>query len=770
MTTSTEALAMELAAIRKRVSSPQLRKSALDNGSFIVTTPTGLVDAYGNPTPQTTGIVGVQYDGTTSSAVVAGPTPPQPVAPTVTATINGLEVYYSGAFVGGAVAPMDWARAEIHVAQVSAITGLSATTRKAIIPNANGATINITNLPAGVPHYVAVIAWSQAGKPSAVSAVVGPVSPLLMPPSLVDIDFNSLGTHIYYTTGATPAVTALTGDLWLKQLTSGPPPTYQTYRWNGTTWVLLADQTASDAVVAAVAAQAAADAKAKLFVQATTPTYSGPSATAYWVDTSVSGGNVTKIWNGSAWVTYQLGNGAIQPNSLVASTVLVTGSVTAALLEAIMVIGNVIIAGTATGAHARMTPTGFRVFRADPGGTLTPDEVIRMGTDTNDYFGVVNSLGVLVSSIDDTGSGSFANLNVAGDLIVKGLDLDDYLANVNQPVGQFHAVPPTPGGGNNYGPIVARVGIAEVNGMLVNGRRYSITWQCVWSPVVTNDEADFGMHVRDSNTDTAAAPVVTDAMLEHWLPPVVPGGRWTTASGIMFYTAVKTGRHRFLLSLARGAGTGSIGVVGGDSRFPMSMEIVDEGPAKPYTGQFSQGSGTFSGGVAPAPPPTPLTQYNTGWMVPAGWRTFRGSGGGVERFDTEGPVQGWDPSGFNGDGAGFWWWTIPNITGTVDEVWVWLYATHWYYNSGGTARLNIIKAGAQWPVDSYKLAGNYDVGGWPNPGSVQVNISGWKDYFLTSLGANQAIGVSVGTTGTTNEIWYGRFDGPSARLGIRYTQ
>jgi hypothetical protein len=768
MTTSTERIAQEMAEIRKRIGASQLRRSALDNGNFTVTTPTGPVDSFGNPTPQTSGIVGVQYDGTTTAAVVAGPNPPQPVPPIVVPTINGLEVYYSGAFVNGGVAPMDWARAEIHIAQVSGISGLSALTRKAVIPNANGATINITNLPAGVPHYVAVICWSLAGKPSLVSTVVGPVTPLLMPPSLVDIDFNSLGTHIYYTTGLAPAVTPILGDLWLKQLATGPPPVYETYRWNGTTWVLLADQTATQAAVTAVAAQAAADAKAKLFVQATTPSYSGPAATAYWVDTSAS--NVTKIWNGSGWTTYQLGNGAIQPNSLVASTVLVTGSVTAALLEAIMIIGNTIVAGDPTGSHARMTPTGFRVFRADPDGTLVPDEVIRMGTDTNDFFGVVNSNHDLVASIDDTGSAAFANLNVAGDLIVKGLDLELYITNSNQPAGSFRAVLPAPSPPSGYGPIRNRVGLAEVNGWLIAGRRYQINWQCAWTAELASGEADFAIQMRSSNTNTASAPVVTDTPLEDWVVGCEFANHWQSATGFTGYTATITGRHRFLLSLARGivwASDYSVYAIS-DTRFPVSMDITDQGPAKPFTGQQSYGSGTFFGGSAPAAPATPPTQYDTGWMVPAGWSAFNGSGG--VRSDTTGPVQGWDPSGFNGDGSGYWYWNLPSISGTVDGVWVWLYSSHWYYNSGGIARLNLIKNGTSFPAAGGKLTADYDVGGWPKPGSLQVDISGWAGYFHNSQGANRAIGVSVGPIGSTNETYYGRFDGPSARLAIHYTQ
>lgn len=767
MVTSTERIAMEVLAARHRMDggfrSPQLRSSAMDNGAFSITTLTGPVDTFGNPTPSQQGIFGVQFDGTTTAATVNGPAPPQPVVPTVTPTPNGLEIYYSGAFVGGVTAPMDWARAEIHVSQTNDITGLMASTRKALLPNANGATVNVSGLSPAIGYYVAVIAWSQAGKPSLVSATVGPVQPALLPPELVDIDFNTLGTHLYYTTdGNPPAVTEQVGDLWLEQIDPGPPPRYTTSRWNGTTWVLLADQTATLAALAAEAAATAAAQRAKLYTQDAAPTGLGGADTAIWVDTN--DGNRSYSWGGSSWVSRRLGNGAIEPASLVASTVLVTGSVSAALLEAILVLATTIIAGDPTGSHARMEPTGFRVFRPDPDVVGGVEEVLRLGTITNDYFGVVNSAGNLVASVDDTGSAAFANLNVAGNFIVQGKLFDEYIAEANQPAGSFRGMPTALYATSYWGPIQNRVGIAEVNGWLTIGRRYSISWQCHFTSDGTgHDESDFTLHARSSSTDTATAPVVTDAALEHWAytTTTLANARWLCATGTHMYTATVTGRHRFLLATARGQGVNNILIVGGDSRFPVTMDISDLGPAKPFTGQLSQGSGTFFTGSPPAAPPQPVQQFNTGWMPPVSWLSFNGAG--TQRNDVAGPVQGWDPSGFNGDGYGYWWWTLPSISGTVDEVWVWLYSSHWYYNSGGTAILYPIAAG---PVG---LAGSYLVGGFPKPGSVQVNITGWKNLFHNNQ-SPRGNGIQVGRAGTTDLTYYGRFDGPSARLLIKYTQ
>jgi hypothetical protein len=473
----------------------------------------------------------------------------------------------------------------------------------------------------------------------------------------------------------------------------------------------------------------------------------------------------------NAWQAQTLRTGAFEPQSVLASNVIATGSITAALLEANMILTTTIIAGPSTGDHAVMSPTGFRVYANDPIDGV-PNEVIRMGTDTNDFFGVVNGSGTLVASIDDAGGVHGSRGDFEADVTLGGKSVALMISESQQPVGSFRGTLPPSGGGSFYGPIGAgtanRVGLAEVNGMLISGQRYRIDWQCVWTNVTAWDEAVFSIHPKATTTSgssTAPAPLVTDTTTEQWLDFLSSAGnRWKTAQGSTEYTAAISGRHRFLLAL-RG-GDSNAGAIHGisDSRFPVSMSINPLGPAKPNTGQFSQGGGTFSGGTPPAAPPTPTQQYDTGWMSPAGWRTFNGSG--TERFDTAGPVQGWDPSGFNGDGKGYWWWSLPSISGTVDEVWVWLYSSHWYYNSGGTARLWPINAAAGSPGPT----GPYDVGGWPKPGSVQVNISGWAAYFHNNQGTNRAIGVQVGPGGSTNLTYYGRFDGPSARLLIRYTQ
>lgn len=733
--------------------SPQLHRSSTEGGAQTVYQPGtgGLPGA----------IIGRQFDGTYGAVAVGGPNPPAPTGITVEALPSAIRVTWDGSFVDDADTPMDWTRAEVRVSQQDDLDGLTQPLSGAFV-SPSGGDLTVNGLTPGVPLYVRVTSRTTTGK-TAPSAILGPVTPLTWAKEALDVDFDTFGgTTIFYGTEEPDTDRA---DLWLKEVDPGPPPQYETWRYNplSSEWEQLNDTGAANALAAALAAQQAADAKAQVFYEATEPAWEGGAGSAVWFDTG--NGNRPHSWDGTEFVERRLGNGAIQPQSLIASNVFATGTVTAALLEAVLVLATTIVIGPVDGPHVEITPTGVYTYAVD---AATGELYVagRQGTGTDDHFGVADATGTLVSSMDSLGGvngrvGRFESLEVGG------VSLDDRLATVVEPAGHFREIAPAIYFGAYYGPIQSRVGVAEVisTGELIAGHDYEIPWQCVWQTDVAGDDAVFSLHVSAAAGDTAPAPLVSDPAIETWVWPSHPtiAQRWQTASATGRYTATVTGRHRFLLSMARGAGGGSVMVIS-DAQFPVSMDIVSRGPSAPNTGQFSQGGGTFFGGSAPPPPPQPTQQYDTGFMQPAGWRTFRGDGS--ERFDVGGPVQGWDPSGFNGDGGGFWWWDLPAVTGTVTEVGVYLWAEHWFYNSGGIARINMIPSGATGGFDAQKLSGYHLEIAGSKPGPIQFSVpADWRPYFSSSPpGGVRAIGISVGRVGSTNPTYYGRFNGPAAQL------
>lgn len=173
-TNSIDRIARQLAHLRERVDrasrTPQLANSSVENGALRVKNATG----------QLTMVIGQQHDGTAGAAVVAGPTPPTPSAPTLTPLPGGVLVRWDGTFVdpqtgwaSPVVAPMDFARVEIHVSATAAFTPSSTTMRGEIATPAGGALTAITTSTAdSVTWYVKLRALSQAGKSSAASAEV----------------------------------------------------------------------------------------------------------------------------------------------------------------------------------------------------------------------------------------------------------------------------------------------------------------------------------------------------------------------------------------------------------------------------------------------------------------------------------------------------------------------------------------------------------------------------------------------------------------------
>lgn len=101
-------LARELEGIRKSIrdqgSTPQLGTSSIENGKILEHDVNGVLK-------QT---IGLQVDGTNTTAQFNGPTPPAPSKPTFELQNGSVRVSWDGQWVGGAVAPMDLARIDVH--------------------------------------------------------------------------------------------------------------------------------------------------------------------------------------------------------------------------------------------------------------------------------------------------------------------------------------------------------------------------------------------------------------------------------------------------------------------------------------------------------------------------------------------------------------------------------------------------------------------------------------------------------------------------------
>lgn len=149
----------ELRSEVRALKTPQLAHSAIVDGALA-----GWDDTEQIETMQ----IGLQYDGTNVAASLTGPKPPTPDAPTVAPGQNsGVVVTWNGIFVDDIVAPMDFARMDVHVGDA----GVDETYPIAnSILSARGGDAFVSLDPG--EYWVVLVARAQNGKASVPSEAV----------------------------------------------------------------------------------------------------------------------------------------------------------------------------------------------------------------------------------------------------------------------------------------------------------------------------------------------------------------------------------------------------------------------------------------------------------------------------------------------------------------------------------------------------------------------------------------------------------------------
>lgn len=137
---------------------PSLAHSSVDDGALTVTS------------DETTAmVIGLQHDGTNTTAVVTGPPPAKPLGVSAVPGFGLVVGVWDGSFEGDVVAPMDFARAEFHISSAGAdfepaVVGTGSTTLRATVESPRGGSVTINDVPYGVPMWLRVVIRSQAGK------------------------------------------------------------------------------------------------------------------------------------------------------------------------------------------------------------------------------------------------------------------------------------------------------------------------------------------------------------------------------------------------------------------------------------------------------------------------------------------------------------------------------------------------------------------------------------------------------------------------------
>jgi hypothetical protein len=370
-------------------------------------------------------------------------------------------------------------------------------------------------------------------------------------------------------------------------------------------------------------------------------------------------------------------DGGVQTNHLTA------GSVTAGKLESQLVLASDIVAGPPASNHALMNANGFRVLGLNDAGI--PSDVIRMGTDTGDYIGVVDpATGTLVASVGATGDAAFSSVDAAEDVYVAGDSLTDRLDAAPQGLvawasrytdGQYYA-------GTTKHPYLH----LQVDGLKA-GRAYVVRT----SPITLKSDAAssvataylfIGPGTRSATVDDPVY-AFAESVQEPWST-----GQRSMVSFNRLLTPTSDAPLSFLLGYGIfGGGGGRCKIVSAGDR-PVIMTIEDIGLAMPQTGEWRDGTSDApaggGGGGETAPPPV-VKNYDQTWNA-TGLRSFTGSGS-TYAYNTGYMYSGLSPAGY-GDMSSMA--TFPSLTSalsgaTITGIWIYVYYDFWYYGSGGTA-------------------------------------------------------------------------------------
>lgn len=422
-----------------------------------------------------------------------------------------------------------------------------------------------------------------------------------------------------------------------------------------------------------------------------------------------------------------------------------------------------IIAGSTSTAHARLTGSGLRVFGPDTTGDGVPDEVIRLGTTSDDYFGIVNGAGTLISSIDNTGKGTFTGLSVTGDPTIQGELLSAKLNKYSTGIVEWRY-----NGTTTTQPCTTAVGLGQLSAYTVPGRRYRIKV--------------FGLR----STADAAATQIQFELRYLWGTGTISLTNYTGYLGyviheisasteyhsVMPIEQVFTGNGymRILLVAYRVSGSGNCTAYWSNTS-PLNIVLEDLGVINNSAWEPNNGGGSGA--------PTTM-QYTSIWQS-ASSASYKGDN---TQRSTSNVYQYYYPGTSWGDQKGAWYFPNNAISGetdktmaaalagavSIDGVWIYANAEHWYWNDGGIAKIyahgstsNSGSRPATW--DYLASSGGGAEGRWPKPGARWVyvgNSANWKNLYR---------GFGIGPAGVADNTYYGYFTGGTgAQIQVRYTR
>jgi hypothetical protein len=437
---------------------------------------------------------------------------------------------------------------------------------------------------------------------------------------------------------------------------------------------------------------------------------------------------------------------------------LTASKITAGTISSSIILGGVIKTAE-TGARAEMNFEGFRIFDEDDDPTVS----LLGNPATNGNFLLIKDLEdptVTLAGIDGLGRGSFQSVSVATDLVVAGENLvTDVINPLPKGIIALGTLDETPIVG--AGPSVER-GAMEISFEAEESRTYRITFITEWEATV--DSTRLLLRIRDYGTIEPFIGIGDGG----WLQQTLSGGTIATGNATAQVTYVgefTPGLHRILVTFCSISGNATINAPAGSGTEAKTLLWVEDVgiPQTDIAVVNDAGVPVYQQPAATPTAPTPKPKVTYTREYAATWSGTYRSNGDFSSSHGNTMVQG-DSGADNwlNDArslCGFNYQQIMSDTygSTIQACYVTLYASHWYWNDGGTARIgthNYTSRPATW-ADSRVAQQRITSSDWPKPGRRKVNIG-------TTIGnefkSGAAKGIALGPTNGT-KTQYGKFNG-----------
>lgn len=707
------------ASVQALSSTPQLASSSIVNGAIDQTEvrETGGYDEYGMPLVSEVVVsrIGQQDDGSNTIKVFDGPKPPTPVAPLVTAGPGFVSVEWTGEFVDRTEPYADHDYVAVHVGTSPGFSP-GASTLRATMRSTAGESV-VVQLGTG-RYYVSLVAVAQSGRWS--------------DPAPYSQGENGEAAAIDVVARAAAA------DAKAKAEAAQAAADEATSKANA------ADSKAIDAQAKATTALTAADGKSKLWFSINGPTSAEGADGDVWWQRDVNTGLVTHVYErrAGAWAERTLNNTVIDNLS---AGQLTTGTLSAA---------TTITTGDPNGIHTVLGQSSLQVWRPDGDGV--PQPTISVGGSDRDVLMITDpSTGATLAGFDGDGGGS-ARSFVTNTLSVGGSDIgypyerEDVLFQFPRGLRAGYAMKVD---GSKAG--TTPLGVCEVAATCYSYRMYRARFEGNFYCDTVGTFRLFLYYATNGSTPTINSPQLVMGV---YPTANAAGHRRASIEGYFFVPGLydQPSQVRVLLAMQRLTGGGQVWHYADGGSTPGRFTIEDLGPQSGITADLWDDGKVSTGGGTPAPggggttvPPTTKQTYTKTYQ--ASWSRNWRNGSAVDSEIRQGSYSAryYGAVGFPSQVQ------TDLANSSLQKLELYLYANHWYNNSGGTAVIGGHTSGSA--PGSFPSGSNTFNATWTTKtGGKWITIpQSWYQYWVS--GNNK--GFTFGDGASTSSSYYGRFNG-----------